>query len=179
MEARADVHQWFTAILTTYVVEANLGAALQCVAVQRVAELDKASLEQRGLAEQGVRHLLTYVDAETLYRAALGVYELEVAYLVVNCSSKDPAEHLLQLQVWHVQVYTQDEQGITPIFKNYQPGIPQCRSQPAPSQVHDRHVLGALGKRITTSAGCRQFPSCTSTRAKQAAAQAVVGGMPT
>ena len=131
LTARPDAADWFPAVLTSHVVQANVGEALRCVATRRHDELrgdppasstntPAAALsapaapsaqpnhaphlaavgtDPQSAAEAGVRHLLTFVDAETLYRAALGVYELEVAYLVVACSSKDPAEYLLQLQV--------------------------------------------------------------------------------
>lgn len=118
LTARPDAAAWFSAVLTTHVVQADVGEALRCVATRRRQELeavpmDAASVESNNsgnsghapsgsssdAAEAGVRHLLTFVDAETLYRAALGVYELEVAYLVVACSNKDPAESLQQLQV--------------------------------------------------------------------------------
>lgn len=49
-------------------------------------------------ADDGVRHLLLTVDVEKLYRAALGMYDVQLAYLVIAHSQRDPGEYLLELQ---------------------------------------------------------------------------------
>ncbi|KAK9808650.1 hypothetical protein WJX72_001296 [[Myrmecia] bisecta] len=49
-------------------------------------------------AEDGLKHLLLTVDVERLYRCALGMYEVELAYMVVAHSQRDPGEYLLELQ---------------------------------------------------------------------------------
>eukprot|EP00887_Chlorella_sp_A99_P002271 scaffold10.g2271.t1 len=46
-------------------------------------------------AEEGLRHLLLFVHEDTLYRAALGMYELELALMVVMHSQRDPGEHAI------------------------------------------------------------------------------------
>ncbi|CAK0773220.1 hypothetical protein CVIRNUC_004042 [Coccomyxa viridis] len=49
-------------------------------------------------AEEALKHLLLSVDVDTLYRSALEMYELELAFMVISHSQRDPGEHLLQLQ---------------------------------------------------------------------------------
>ena len=52
-----------------------------------------------GAAERALRRLLLTVDASELYRAALGMDELPLAYMVVvTAQGLDPAEYLDQLQ---------------------------------------------------------------------------------
>ncbi|KAK9834184.1 hypothetical protein WJX81_006434 [Elliptochloris bilobata] len=48
-------------------------------------------------AEDGMRHLLLSVDVERLYRAALGMHDLALAYMVVSHSRRDPGEYLAEL----------------------------------------------------------------------------------
>lgn len=49
-------------------------------------------------AEQGLKHLLLTVDVERLYRTALGMYDVQLAYMVVAHSQRDPGEYLMELQ---------------------------------------------------------------------------------
>ena len=49
-------------------------------------------------AEAALKHLLLYSSEEALYQAALGEYELELAYMVVAHSQRDPGEYLFELQ---------------------------------------------------------------------------------
>ncbi|GBF99867.1 hypothetical protein Rsub_12507 [Raphidocelis subcapitata] len=50
-----------------------------------------------GAAEAALRHLLLHVDADSLYRAALGLYDLPLAFMVVSHAQKDPGEYLEEL----------------------------------------------------------------------------------
>lgn len=81
-------------------------------ALLRVKALKEAGMSPEGLprpkgvsgrascpsAEDCLRHLLVYVDADSLYRAALGVYDLPLAYMVVASAQRDPAECLEELK---------------------------------------------------------------------------------
>ncbi len=51
-------------------------------------------------AEEGLRHLLLATEVEKTYQAALGMYDLELAYMVVANSQRDPGEYLLELQAF-------------------------------------------------------------------------------
>lgn len=51
-------------------------------------------------ADAGLRHLLLAVSFDHLYAAALGTYDLGVAYLVALAAGRDPAEHLVDLRAW-------------------------------------------------------------------------------
>lgn len=48
-------------------------------------------------AEDGLRHLLLTSSADELYATALGMYELDLAYMVIAHSQKDPGEYLQEL----------------------------------------------------------------------------------
>lgn len=48
-------------------------------------------------ADAALRHLLLYVDVDVLHRAALGLYDLALAFMVVGHSQKDPGEYLAEL----------------------------------------------------------------------------------
>ncbi|CAL5218701.1 g412 [Coccomyxa viridis] len=49
-------------------------------------------------AEEALKHLLLSVDVDTLYRSALEMYELELGFMVIAHSQRDPGEYMLQLQ---------------------------------------------------------------------------------
>jgi elongator complex protein 1 len=51
-------------------------------------------------ADAGLRHLLLTVPFDVLYAAALGAYDLPMAYLVALAAGRDPAEHLVDLRAW-------------------------------------------------------------------------------
>jgi len=48
-------------------------------------------------ADAALRHLLLYVYVDQAYRAALGLYDLPLAFMVVSNAQRDPAEHMAQL----------------------------------------------------------------------------------
>lgn len=54
--------------------------------------------KQTTTAEAALKHLLLYSSEEALYQAALSEYELELAYMVIAHSQRDPGEYLFELQ---------------------------------------------------------------------------------
>jgi elongator complex protein 1 len=48
-------------------------------------------------ADAALRHLLLYADVDVLYRTALGLYDLALAFMVVGHTQKDPGEYLSEL----------------------------------------------------------------------------------
>ncbi len=103
---------WLRTEVTTYSKCGDLEKALRRVKRVKEAELlgsspsssegtappSTASTAISATAEQGLKHLLLYNLEEDVYRAALGSYELEMAYMVVTYSQRDPGEFLYQLQ---------------------------------------------------------------------------------
>jgi len=109
---------WLRTELTTYFKCDDLEKALKRVKQVKEAELASSSFSSgaeetktastapdtapspaiSATAEQGLKHLLLYNLEEDVYRAALGSYELEMAYMVVTHSQRDPGEFLYQLQ---------------------------------------------------------------------------------
>ncbi|KAK9915662.1 hypothetical protein WJX75_002381 [Coccomyxa subellipsoidea] len=51
-------------------------------------------------AEDALRHLLLTVDVDRLFRSALEMYELELAFMVVAHSQRDPGEYMALLQTF-------------------------------------------------------------------------------
>lgn len=49
-------------------------------------------------ADAAMRHLLLNLDVDLLYRAALGMYDLPLAFMVVSHAQKDPGEYLNELE---------------------------------------------------------------------------------
>jgi elongator complex protein 1 len=105
---------WLRTEVTTYSKCDDLERALKRVKQVKEAELESlsscsassaegniptsSSSAISATAEQGLKHLLLYNLEEDVYRAALGSYELEMAYMVVTYSQRDPGEFLYQLQ---------------------------------------------------------------------------------
>ena len=107
---------WLRTEVTTYSKCGDLEKALKRVKQVKEAELEWSSSPSAAAAapsssdfpppsssisasaEQGLKHLLLYNLEEDVYRAALGSYELEMAYMVVTYSQRDPGEFLYQLQ---------------------------------------------------------------------------------
>jgi len=105
---------WLRTEVTTYSKCDDLEKALKRVKQVKEAELASSSFSSgaeetktastasspaiSATAEQGLKHLLLYNLEEDVYRAALGSYELEMAYMVVTHSQRDPGEFLYQLQ---------------------------------------------------------------------------------
>ena len=86
------------------VKEASLQAAFPSHTTTTTAGISLSGDDQQPAAragvtaEQGLKHLLLYNFEEEVYKAALGSYELELAYMVVTHSQRDPGEYLIQLQ---------------------------------------------------------------------------------
>jgi elongator complex protein 1 len=53
--------------------------------------------ELSAAADAALKHLLLYVDVDLLYQAALGLYDLPLAFMAVSHSQKDPGEYLAEL----------------------------------------------------------------------------------
>jgi len=105
----ASGDRWELAALTSYASGENpdLGSALRRVAAAREKELDVASSDDiaaSGTCGGGVdaaaalKHLLFLVGGKTLYSAALGTYDLSLAYLVAQHAQMDPGEYVAELQ---------------------------------------------------------------------------------
>lgn len=75
-----------------------LGEALRTVKALKEAEVGGAAARGAPSAEAAIRHLLIHVDVDRLYRAALQLYDLPVAYMVIASSQRDPAEYLQELK---------------------------------------------------------------------------------
>lgn len=102
-EKTSSSYSWLRTEVTTYSKCGDLPAALQRVKAVKDAALASATSTTADTAagvtaEQGLKHLLLYNLEEDVYRAALGSYELELAYMVVTHSQRDPGEYLMQLQ---------------------------------------------------------------------------------
>ncbi|CAD7702171.1 unnamed protein product [Ostreobium quekettii] len=88
----------------------DLKNALQCIRDAREAEVTSEKPDvvvnggQDGLpagrSGEALAGLMLHVDAEKLYREALGMYDLELAYMVVTHAQRDPGEYLLELQAF-------------------------------------------------------------------------------
>eukprot|EP00873_Tetraselmis_striata_P004301 jgi/Tetstr1/424565/TSEL_015091.t1 len=76
----------------------ELGAALQRIKALREAEV--AGGARSGGAADGLRSLLLYSQPEELYRTALALYDLPLAYMVVDVAGLDPGDYLEDLQLW-------------------------------------------------------------------------------
>ncbi|KAK9849951.1 hypothetical protein WJX84_009719 [Apatococcus fuscideae] len=105
-------------IVTSHAINGDLEGALAAIKAAKEAQLQTSGTApglanghvQEGedediaagmpTAEDGMRHLLLVTDFEKLYRAALGMYDLELAFMVVAHSQRDPGEYLLELQQW-------------------------------------------------------------------------------
>ena len=48
-------------------------------------------------ADAALKHLLLYIDPDELYKVALGLYDLPLAFMVINQAQKDPGEYLQEL----------------------------------------------------------------------------------
>ncbi len=51
-------------------------------------------------ADAALRHLLLHVDADVLYKEALGLYCLPLAFMVIGQAQRDPGEYLIELQAF-------------------------------------------------------------------------------
>ena len=100
--------RWELVVLSTYARDEppDLHAALTRVSSRRRAELAAASSSSAapkdvatGLdAGTALKHLLTLMGGDALYAAALGTYDLSMAYLVGQHAQMDPGEFVPDLQ---------------------------------------------------------------------------------
>ncbi|KAG1673002.1 hypothetical protein FOA52_005932 [Chlamydomonas sp. UWO 241] len=82
----------------------RLDGALACVKAAKEEGLaaaaagdGKKAAAKDAVADAALKHLLLHVEADELYRVALGMYELPLAYMVASASPRDPGEYLDQL----------------------------------------------------------------------------------
>ncbi|KAJ1822083.1 putative elongator complex protein 1 [Coemansia sp. RSA 2599] len=85
---QADAQRYMPTILTTFVCQTppDIPAALRLLAPLSADERDKA-----------LTYLLFLSDVDTVYDAALGLYDLPLALLVAQRSQRDPREYLTAL----------------------------------------------------------------------------------
>ncbi len=63
----------------------QLEQALTCVREAKEAALQlNSGIINQDIAEKTLKHLLLHVDPEELYRVALGMYDLPLAYMVIS-----------------------------------------------------------------------------------------------
>lgn len=94
---------WMCTELTSHTKRGNIGKAL--LRVKELKENDLDIINKKGLehspkisAESGLKHILLHNPENDVYNAALEEYELQLAYMVVSHSQRDPGEYLAQLQ---------------------------------------------------------------------------------
>ncbi|GAX74696.1 hypothetical protein CEUSTIGMA_g2144.t1 [Chlamydomonas eustigma] len=61
----------------------QLDMALACIRDTKEASLSQGTESSKNAAERALKHLLLHVDADELYRVALGMYSLPLAYMVI------------------------------------------------------------------------------------------------
>ncbi|GMH34369.1 hypothetical protein BSKO_02203 [Bryopsis sp. KO-2023] len=101
----SDKRHYLRAIVTTYArsVPPDLESALQYIKAAREAELTNPEAnvgrgDDVGPAAAALKHLMLYVNTDKLYEVSLGMYDLEMAYMVVTNAQRDPGEYLMELQ---------------------------------------------------------------------------------
>lgn len=99
----SEQRNWMCTELTAHTKCGNIGKAL--LRVKDIKEDDLNIINNQGLAhapkisaESGLKHILLHNPENDVYNAALGEYELELAYMVVSHIQRDPGEYLVQLQ---------------------------------------------------------------------------------
>lgn len=102
---------WLRTELTTYTKCGDIGKAL--LRIKEIKDLDmnnngngngneQSDERTHPSAEAGLKHLLLHNSDNAVYEAALGEYELQLAYMVVAHIQRDPGEYLAQLQEFAV-----------------------------------------------------------------------------
>lgn len=107
LDGDIDRRHWLCTELTTHTKCNNIGKAL--LRIKDVKERDLNIMNNQGLeyapkitAESGLKHMLLHIPENDVYHAALAEYELELAYMVITHSQRDPGEYLAQLQQFAV-----------------------------------------------------------------------------
>ena len=88
---KSRCRDWLLTELTSYSKDNKIEAALSRIKSIREEELQmqerqKGTQSTSSTAEAGLKHILLYTPEEQVYRAALGEYELEMAYMVITYS---------------------------------------------------------------------------------------------
>ena len=131
--------RWELAVLTSYASGDNpdLGSALKRVAVIRERELADAAANAMQVsstksrltsidAAAALKHLLFLVGAETLYNAALGTYDLSLAYLVAQHAQMDPGEYVAELETFQSMREHQRRASIALMLGRHEEAITEC-----------------------------------------------------
>jgi elongator complex protein 1 len=87
----------------TAAAAADHAAAAVAAAVAVTPQEATCPAELSSAADAALKHLLLYVDVDQLYRTALGLYDLSLAFMVVGHSQKDPGEYLAELTAFGSQ----------------------------------------------------------------------------
>jgi elongator complex protein 1 len=88
---------------TAALAAADPAAAAVAAAVAVTPQEAACPAELSTAADAALKHLLLYVDVDQLYRTALGLYDLSLAFMVVGHSQKDPGEYLAELTAFGSQ----------------------------------------------------------------------------
>ncbi|KAK2076905.1 hypothetical protein QBZ16_005133 [Prototheca wickerhamii] len=98
--ASPSAPRFLRTLLVSHARQGDLAAALALLKRAKEAQERGAGVapdRARVSAEDGLRHLMLTTPPRELYAAALGTYELDLAYFVVSHSQLDPAEYLQEL----------------------------------------------------------------------------------
>jgi elongator complex protein 1 len=99
----ASVSSSTAAAAQTTPAAADAAAAAVAAAVAVTPQEAACPAELGSAADAALKHLLLYVDVDQLYRTALGLYDLSLAFMVVGHSQKDPGEYLAELTAFGSQ----------------------------------------------------------------------------
>lgn len=76
----------------------DLEGALKRIKDLRDKELAQEDFVEISQAGEALKHLLLYIETIDLYNVALGLYDLELAYMVITHAQRDPGEALIGLK---------------------------------------------------------------------------------
>ncbi|WIA32299.1 hypothetical protein OEZ86_003144 [Tetradesmus obliquus] len=99
----ASVSSSTTAAAAAAPAAADSAAAAVAAAVAVTPQEAACPAQLSTAADAALKHLLLYVDVDQLYRTALGLYDLSLAFMVVGHSQKDPGEYLSELTAFGSQ----------------------------------------------------------------------------
>jgi len=80
----------------------DLENALLSVKSLRMKEINDSAFDVDGQQEvshagEALKHLMLYIETAELYRVALGLYDLSLAYMVITHAQRDPGEYQIEL----------------------------------------------------------------------------------
>ncbi|KAG2485392.1 hypothetical protein HYH03_015878 [Edaphochlamys debaryana] len=108
VSARPDAERLLEVVVTSYARSdpPQLEEAMRCIRDAKERDLAapgppaaaSSTAAAAPAADKALKHLLLYVDPDELYRTALGMYDMALAYMVVVNAQKDPGEAMSELQ---------------------------------------------------------------------------------